>query len=121
MEIYVGINGGHQKSAAVALTKDGVLGSVLGESLNMHTFPRQEVAIRFRVLLTGLARHIGLKGLAELRQVTAMLVLSLPGVARTSEQKDAAYCLRVNDWHDESKYKIVDDTWAGLYAGTLSK
>jgi N-acetylglucosamine kinase-like BadF-type ATPase len=119
VELYIGVNGGHQKSVAVALTDSRIVGCTSGDSLNLHTFSPDEVIERFGDLLESLSSRVGIDR-RDLRSRTIKLVLSLPGAAMEDDRKLARYCMAVNDWRDRSKFAVVDDTWAGLYGGALS-
>ena len=44
----------------------------------------------------------------------------MPGAATADEQDLVKYCLSRAGWKKPDKYVVVDDTWAGLVAGTLS-
>jgi N-acetylglucosamine kinase-like BadF-type ATPase len=117
--IYIGIYGGHQSSYAVAMTDEKVLGCVSGESLNLHTYSPAVVVVRLKRLLNDLSVRIGINA-SRLQDRTRRMVLALPGAATETDQLLTEFCIHQNGWRDVSKYTVVDDTWAGLYAGTFS-
>ena len=118
-DFYIGVNGGHSKSIAFVMDKNfGVLSAVKGDSLNTHTFPLEQVTLRFETLLLKLADKIQLSPL-ELQNRTLKLVLSMPGAATEEDQAITDACLCMAGWRETEQYSIVDDTWAGLVAGAF--
>jgi len=116
----VGVSGGHTRSVACAIGDDAqVFGVVEGESLNMHTYPHQEVVFRFVRLLDQLANRVGVR-LDELRRRTARIVLSMAGAGTVADQRLIELFLLRDTWAEPKTYVILDDTWAGLLAGTFS-
>ena len=117
---FIAINGGHTKSVACAISVDlGAVEVVEGESLNFHTYPHQVITYRFDELIDKLAHKVGVR-LDDLRSCTERIALSMPGAGTTKDQALIEVCLLRPEWKDPSKYLILDDTWAGLVAGTLS-
>ena len=120
MKLYIGISGGHQKSTAVAVDGDSVIGCVTGEGLNVHATNNFKVANRLGALLETLAGRVKLKT-TQLREQAVKLVLALPGAETGYGQHLAETCLVLNDWKDRAKFRVADDTWAGLVGGGLDR
>lgn len=117
---YIGINGGHSKSVAFAINDDlSTLEVVKSDSLNMHTYHIEQVLLRFENLINKLAIKAKVHP-KELQNGTEKIVLSMPGAATPDEQALVKLCLSRAGWKELSKCIIVDDTWAGLVAGTAS-
>jgi N-acetylglucosamine kinase-like BadF-type ATPase len=120
MELKLGISGGHQRSTAVAISGGRVIACATGEGLNLHTVQHLKVADRLGQLLDALAENMDLTT-TEVRHRTGKLILALPGAATGFDQQIAETCLILNGWKDRTKYKVVDDTWAGLIGGRLDR
>lgn len=117
---FIAVNGGHTRSVACAIPVDlGAVEAVEGESLNFHTYPHQVITYRFDDLLDKLAHKVGVR-LDDLRNRTERIALSMPGAGTTKDQALIEVCLLRPEWKDPNKYLILDDTWAGLVAGTSS-
>jgi len=118
--LLIGISGGHTKSVGLAVSEDfSLLKVVCGPSLNLHTYPYEQVLFRFEELTAILARRLGLQ-VDEMRDQTSRLVISMPGAGTSDDQDLVNYCLSLAGWKEAGKTLVVDDTWAGLVAGTLS-
>src|SRR5256714_5355078 len=120
MELKLGVSGGHQRSSAIAINRGKVIACATGEGLNLHTIQHLKVADRLGKLLDVLADNLDLTSM-DLRYQTSKFVLALPGAASGFDQQIAETCLILNGWKDKRKYRIVDDTWAGLIAGLLDR
>ena len=118
--IYLGINAGHTRSVAIAVDDNlDIIGLVSGESLNLHTYPHVVVSRRFEHLLEKLARNLNIS-LRDLLDHTSRISISMAGASTKGDQALVKVCLLQPYWSQDMKFKILDDTWAGLIAGTFS-
>ena len=116
----IAVSGGHTRSVACAIGSEAqILGVVEGESLNMHTYPHQEVVFRFVRLLDELASTVGVR-IDEFRRRATRIVLSMAGAGTVTDHRLIEHFLLHDTWAEPNTYIILDDTWAGLLAGTLS-
>lgn len=117
--MIIAINGGHTKSV-VACYEAGNMIIQAGESLNLHLFSHQQVSSRLDVLFTRLRIACGSKSNAALAENTERLVMSMPGAATDEEHYRVLAALTAAGWKRTENVFVVDDTWAGLVAGTNS-
>lgn len=119
-KFFIAVNGGHTSSVACAVRTDlGVVEVVKDESLNLHTYPHQVITYRFEGLLDKLANKLRVR-LDDLPSCAERIVLSMPGAGTKQDQALIEVCLLRPLWKDSKRYLILDDTWAGLVAGTWS-
>jgi len=118
--IFIGLNGGHHTSSALAYAPESdVLSMATGQSLNMHRLPLNVILYRLDKLLTDLCSRVGMANTDALYlAATGRMVISLPGAGLADDQDYASAIVR----HAGCKNaRIVDDTWAGLFEETLEE
>ena len=121
MDLFIGISGGHTQSQAVAVRDVEIVGSAVGESLNYHTYGPDAINRRATNLLSNLAASMEVASIEKLVQDTRRITLALPGVTTNFDLTLGADCLANRGWTDPGCLQVVDDTWAGLIAGALSR
>lgn len=119
--MILAINGGHTHSTAISYG-DNQFDVVHGKSLNHHLFHSFDtVAPRISELLQDLAarRNMNLNQMAD---VTERFVISIPGAASEADQAIVHATIVKAGWpfDQTAKLDVIDDTWAGLIAGTHS-
>ncbi|HTI69386.1 MAG TPA: hypothetical protein VMF06_05445 [Candidatus Limnocylindria bacterium] len=120
-EWVIAITGGHSHSTAMLLDlHKGVIGAMAGTRVNLHTDPKRAADHFFR-LIDGLETDAGE---VQIVRRAKKVVIALAGAAFLEDQNLAASRLsaRYTVALEQSSYKrfvVVDDTWAGLVAGTF--
>jgi N-acetylglucosamine kinase-like BadF-type ATPase len=122
MAVYLGISGGHHES--VAYYYDAVSGHLshryTGPPINPHNPPYDRATINLETLLEPVWSHLKVRSLKALRERCSAIALALPGVGTDGDQKSFRHFLDGIGWKVNPRLALIDDTWAGLFAETLT-
>ncbi len=118
-KLAIGVNGGHLRSTAVAIFLESgkIAGKVNGNCLNPHSVDESELFCRAENLASELIDEIRLSHSITCEDIES-IVISLPGVGLQREQDEASVVMRRA--FGSKHVKVVDDTWAALFAVTQS-
>jgi N-acetylglucosamine kinase-like BadF-type ATPase len=119
-QLFVGINGGHHRSTAVAYEPyTSSFFSVRGAPINCHCSASDHACGRLSDLLSALQDACAPNGGSYSIE---RLILAVPGAIDFREERNHGIHLKIGACLTESdaisNWEIVDDTWAGLYAET---
>ncbi len=120
MTFFVGISGGHHESSATVYdsSQNRVLILPAGKPLNPHHLDSAEFSARLTALILGIARTVGFQSIDALRANCGGLVLALPGAGTPKDSSSYHEVLSEIGLDNANLYRVVDDTWVGLYAET---
>lgn len=112
---FVGINGGHHRSTVVAYDAvSEMCYADRGKPLNFHNVNLSEVGARLSKLMYQIAARTD-NSTERFSDQIEELVIALPGAVVYGDEPDLSE-LASDLVRDDSRWHIVDDTWAGLYA-----
>lgn len=116
------INGGHHRASARAYR--GGTDSVIelpkhDECINLHSLKDEDAQTRLDSYLRTIADRLGYDDAESMSKQIAHAVFAFPGAGMAKEQEDAELVIR-GRFLPHGSLRVVDDTWAGLFAEALS-
>lgn len=120
MAVRIAICSGHTSCSGAVVENGRVVGAAPGEPINPHVLGGESIGERLGRLLADLAAQSGRATAAHLKQECEMLALALPGAIASSDMSPVRDGLRLAGCRNVGEVRVLDDTWAGLAAGTLS-
>lgn len=118
--IHIGISGGHQSSAAVALVDGRAVPCTLRQRMNLHTQLPEQVGRIVGGLLEALGERLAIKT-DEIKRRIDTVGFSLPGYASQHDVVPARLAFEFAGWRHTPTLKLIDDTRAGLLGGRLAE
>jgi N-acetylglucosamine kinase-like BadF-type ATPase len=114
----IGFNGGHHSSSLLVynLTDHSCSSIIRGDSVNFHTLAEGEPGLRLAGILNDAAEEFSYANKEEFLNDVEYAVFSFPGVGLKPEQDRAIKV--VGSVCTTLRFKVIDDTWAGLYLNT---
>lgn len=121
---YIAISGGHSKSTAVAADAHFrvlAVAEIVGRSVNHHMYHQSEVEEAIIALHDKLLEKMNIHRTVNLFNIVHRIACSIAGAATESDRLLTEICFAGAGWELFRKnLTVVDDTWAGLLAGTLA-
>lgn len=119
-ELFLAVHGGNTNSIALASTANEIVAMSMGGSINLHYYSGNAVSERVTDLIDSVARSTGFNEPSEFIRRCSHVALSSPGLTTLSDKSETLAVIR-NTGLDRATYTTIDDTWAGLVGGGLTK